>query len=208
MASKPPAERSGKLSRARIIEIAFEHFATYGYRGASLAKIAAEVGISQPGLLYHFPTKTALFMGVLKARDLHDLELVELHTEDLEDLDFLKMLDYFELVVEHNARNRNMVQLAHLIAAEAGNLEHPAREWVVERMTAFRSLCTSAIAKSVERGDIRADADPSEVATMLIAASEGLENQWLIEPSIDLAGSFKVFLAMLRRDLQAGQPPT
>ncbi len=201
MASTESAERSGKLSRARIIEIAFEHFGANGYRGASLAKIAAEVGISQPGLLHHFPNKSALFRSVLLERDTRDLEAVGMKVEKIGELDADELFEFFEGLVRHNADNRNMVQLAHLTAAEATTPDHPAHEWVVLRTTYFRELCTSALQNGIDKGQVRKDAEPRAIATMLIAASEGLENQWLVDPSVDLAGSFAEFTAMLRRDL-------
>ena len=202
MASTESAERSGKLSRARIIEIAFEHFAANGYRGASLAKIAAEVGISQPGLLHHFPNKSALFMAVLLERDTRDLDAVGMQVEKIAELDAHQLFDFLEGLVRHNAENRNMVQMAHLTAAEATGPDHPAHEWVVLRTSYFRDLCTAALQNGVDKGQVRKDADPRAVATMLIAASEGLENQWLIDPTVDLAGSFVEFTTMLRRALK------
>lgn len=201
MASTDSAERSGKLSRARITEIAFEHFAAQGYRGASLAKIAAEVGISQPGLLHHFPNKSALFMAVLFERDARDLEAAQMEPGDIEDMEFLELLSFFERIVRHNVGNRNMVQLAHLTAAEATSPDHPAHDWIVQRMRVFRELCTAALERDVASGRVRKDVDPEAIATMLIAASEGLENQWLLEPNVDLAANFVVFADMLRRDL-------
>ncbi|WP_406031935.1 TetR/AcrR family transcriptional regulator [Nocardioides sp. NBC_00163] len=201
MASTESAERSGKLSRARIIDTAFEHFGAYGYRGTSLAKIAAEVGISQPGLLHHFPNKSALFMSVLVERDTRDLEAVGMQVEKIAELDADQLFDFFEGLVRHNAENRNMVQLAHLTAAEATRADHPAHEWVVLRTSYFRDLCSAALQKGIDAGQVRKDVDPRAIATMLIAASEGLENQWLVDPSVDLAGSFADFTAMLRRDI-------
>ena len=41
-------------------------FAEQGFRGASMAAIAAEAGISEPGLLHHFATKRELLFGVLQ----------------------------------------------------------------------------------------------------------------------------------------------
>lgn len=202
MASTESAERSGKLSRARIIEIAFEHFAANGYRGASLAKIAAEVGLSQPGLLHHFPNKSALFMAVLLKRDTSDLDAVGVRVKEIGELDTDQLFDFFERLVRHNADNRNLVQLAHLTAAEATGDDHPAHEWAVRRARYLRELCAASIQRGIDNGQVRKDADPQTVATMLIAASEGLENQWLADSSVDLASNFAAFADMLRRDLK------
>ncbi|MGW5109392.1 TetR/AcrR family transcriptional regulator, partial [Nocardia sp. NPDC004123] len=54
MTTTDSAQRSGELARTKIIEVAFEHFARHGYRGSSLARIAADAEIPQSGLLHHF----------------------------------------------------------------------------------------------------------------------------------------------------------
>lgn len=45
----------------KIRNIATKHFARYGYQGASLSKIAAEVGIKKPSLYAHYDSKLSLF---------------------------------------------------------------------------------------------------------------------------------------------------
>lgn len=203
MAGTESATRSGKLSRARIIEIAFEHFASNGYRGSSLGRIAAEVGISQPGLLHHFPNKAALFHAVLAERDARSLAVASVRAEELAELPIGDLLEFFARVVRHNADNRHMVQLAHLAAAEAAGADHPAHGWVTGRVGYLREVVSACVRKGIEAGDIHPDIDPDRVAALLVAASEGLENQWLLDSSIDLVASFDAFLVMLRRELKS-----
>ena len=58
--------------RAEIVRAALEVIAERGYRGASLAAVAEKVGLTQQGLLHHFPTKEALLVAVLEERDQWD----------------------------------------------------------------------------------------------------------------------------------------
>ena len=51
--------------RAEIVRAALEVIAERGYRGASLAAVAERVGLTQQGLLHHFPTKEALLVAVM-----------------------------------------------------------------------------------------------------------------------------------------------
>jgi AcrR family transcriptional regulator len=68
---KKNGTKKGKRSREAIIDAAIPLFAQQGFRGASLASIAAAAGLTQPGLLHHFRSKEELLLGVLDRRD-HD----------------------------------------------------------------------------------------------------------------------------------------
>ena len=61
--------RTPKASRLRkeqgILAEAENHFAQFGFEGASLESIAAAIGISRHNLLYYFPNKEALYQRVL-----------------------------------------------------------------------------------------------------------------------------------------------
>ncbi|WP_051637421.1 TetR/AcrR family transcriptional regulator [Rhodococcus sp. UNC363MFTsu5.1] len=199
MATTDSAERSGRLSRARILEIALEHFAIHGYRGSSLARIAAEAGISQPGLLHHFPNKAALLMAVLAERDVQDLHATGTDPEALSEMDFAALIDFLVRIARHNVQNRDLVQLAHLTAAEATGTEHPAREWVVGRQKFLQSMIESSLRRGVEDGSVRSDVDPRLTTLVLVAAMEGLENQWLVDDEVDMVGSFVRFAEQLQR---------
>ena len=62
----------GERSKETILEAALPLFARQGYRGASLASIASAAGLTQPGLLHHFPSKEELLLGLLDWRDRDD----------------------------------------------------------------------------------------------------------------------------------------
>src|SRR5690348_15831251 len=59
----------GSEQRERILRAAIELFTAHGFRGASLDRVAAAVGISRQGVLHYFPSKTHLLLGVLDLRD-------------------------------------------------------------------------------------------------------------------------------------------
>lgn len=65
--------RTGEDTKQEILRTAASLFHTHGYRGASLADIARAVGYSKASVLYHFPTKEALLVTMLKPA-IDDLE--------------------------------------------------------------------------------------------------------------------------------------
>src|SRR5215208_6950931 len=78
---KQAAERSarGRKSdpagmRARILDAAFGLFQTQGYAATSVHEIAAGAGVTGGALHYHFPTKKALGLAVIKDRVASALE--------------------------------------------------------------------------------------------------------------------------------------
>ncbi|CEG22742.1 Biofilm operon icaADBC HTH-type negative transcriptional regulator IcaR [Planococcus massiliensis] len=48
-----------------LLETAMKHFAEEGYEGASLSKIAEEVGIKKPSIYAHYKSKDDLFLSAL-----------------------------------------------------------------------------------------------------------------------------------------------
>lgn len=52
-------------SRRRALAAAEEAFAAQGFHGASLSAIARAAGLSNPGLIHHYPTKAALYLALL-----------------------------------------------------------------------------------------------------------------------------------------------
>jgi len=57
---------SRPATRERILEAAAALFATRGFHGTSTRDIAKEVGIQQPSLFHHFPTKQSILSELLE----------------------------------------------------------------------------------------------------------------------------------------------
>lgn len=65
MPSARPRTRIQTKNRETILDAGLEVFSTHGFRGATLDQIADVAGLSKPNLLYYFPSKEAIHMGVL-----------------------------------------------------------------------------------------------------------------------------------------------
>jgi AcrR family transcriptional regulator len=59
-------QNRGKNTKKKILKVATALFSQLGYRGASVRKIAKEVGIRESALYNHFTNKEAIFLEVAK----------------------------------------------------------------------------------------------------------------------------------------------
>ncbi|WP_144712991.1 ScbR family autoregulator-binding transcription factor [Curtobacterium pusillum] len=62
--------------RALILEAAAREFERVGYAAATIAAIARAAGVSQGALYFHFPTKTALALGVIDEQNVRTFDVV------------------------------------------------------------------------------------------------------------------------------------
>ncbi len=58
--------KSGKDTKSKILDAALTLIAAYGYKGASIRKIAKAVGIRESAIYNHFPNKEAIFDALLE----------------------------------------------------------------------------------------------------------------------------------------------
>ncbi|MES9519401.1 TetR/AcrR family transcriptional regulator [Streptomyces capoamus] len=182
--------RSGER-RAEIVGAALEVIAERGYRGASLAAVAERVGLTQQGLLHHFPTKDALLVAVLQERDRWDA---------LPDSQW--RVDLLASLVEYNAMRPAIVQTFSALLGESVTEGHPARQYFTERYARVRA--TMAAVLRAEYGDrLPNGLTPERTAPLLVAVMDGLQYQWLLDPeSVDMPGAFRDFLRLLGEPAQ------
>jgi AcrR family transcriptional regulator len=174
--------------RAEIIDAALDAFAAAGYRGASLRAIAERVGISHAGLLHHFPTKEELLAAVLERRDEID------RTRVLATAVGQPMSEALSALAAHNASNPEIVRLFTTLAAEATSEDHPAHAFFVSRYEGFRHAMARGVRTMQEAGRVRAGLDPEEAAATIGAVMDGLQLQWLLDPSVDMPATLRQFL--------------
>lgn len=188
------AERT-RASREKIIKAAIEFFAQRGFHGAKMADIAKAAGLTEPGLLHHFPSKTKLLTEVLAERDRVDRERFDPYSQR-EGEDPLANL---QKLVEYNETVPGLVQLFAILVAESIEEHHPAHDFFMQRYQKVREQDINIFRKAQERGEIRTDIPVEDLAIMVFAMMDGLQIQWLLEPEkIDMARIFGQFVRLLR----------
>ncbi len=175
------------------MQAAIRLLAQRGYRGTSLAAVAAEVEMSQPGLLHHFPSKERLLLAVLEERDREDLERVA------DTLAGSGIRQALEAVVRHNQTARELVRLFTMLVGESVAEGHPAHDYFVDRYQRIRGDLVAKLRQLQADGEVREDADMEALAPLILAVMDGLQVQWLLDPRTDMAASFEAFTSLLWR---------
>jgi AcrR family transcriptional regulator len=183
----------GASSREGILSAAERQFAELGWRGVSTASIAAAAGISESGLLHHFCSKNGLLKSLLELRYAFD-ESKFLADESLEGLALFPLL---VRLVGENTRQRGSVKLTMVILAEGIRPSHPAHAYFRRRYARAREILGGHLERARHGGYLRRDVDPHGLAAVLLAAMDGLQLQWLIDPGFDMASSFELLARIL-----------
>lgn len=203
MTTTPPAaaRRAHRESApARILDAADSAFAEQGYDGTSLARVAEAVGMSQAGLLHHFPTKRALLLAVLERRDAVDSDRTGLPGR----VEGLAALDALVALMRHNAARRGLVQSFAVLSGESAAEHHAARGYFTRRYARLRRELGDALRAGVRSGQVRADADCTAIAAEVFAIMDGLQLQWLHDPDqVDMVALFERYVDRLRGELTA-----
>jgi AcrR family transcriptional regulator len=183
----------GRERREAILAAANELFAAQGFRGASLSAIAARVGLSEAGLLHHFPSKEHLLLELLELRHERDAERIDRMVAE-----HPQILDALLALCRENQRSPGLVRLFTILAAESVDADHPAHGWTVARYARLRARLVARLRDEQRAGRVAADLDPQLVAPQVLAMFDGLQLQWLLAPDdLDMSAVFADFLARL-----------
>ncbi len=180
----PPAKARGSYAkgvarRQEILDRAIEVFARRGADKTSLRAIAREVGVTHAALTHYFGSLEELLVEVYResARQVGLQHPVGPDTTPV------------EIMAESARVNREvagLVQLYSTLVAAALEEGHPAaREFATVRFADLRRSLAERVRHNQSRGRIRPDVDPDLVAALVIAASDGLQTQWLLDPLVE-----------------------
>jgi AcrR family transcriptional regulator len=191
-ARRGPYAKSAQ-TRLTILDAALEVFAQSGYRSGSLRNVAERVGMSEAGLLHHFPSKSALLAAVLEHRDDHSRELYDFYS-----VPGRQRIKNLISLAGYNATIPGVVELFTHLAAEATAADHPAHEYFVERYKVTVALLREALEDMAGRGELVPGVDPAAAAQRSIALWDGLQIQWLLDRhSLDMSVQLKASFDML-----------
>lgn len=164
----------GLAMRDEILDVALDLFSEKGYDRTSVREIARQAGLSQAGLLHHFSTKEELFLAVLRRRDDRSTDpgdRVRTHS-----------VDRLIRAVDRNTGEPGLVRLFVAMSAESVDEESRARGFFAERYEWLLKEIADDVRHHQEIGEISSTLDAEDAASLLVAAADGLQVQWLLDP--------------------------
>jgi AcrR family transcriptional regulator len=181
--------------RQQILDSAIALLAQRGVDRTSLRTIGEAIGVSHTALRHYFSSRDELLVEAYRAHEARAAAETPPTDESA-----------VGLIMEAATRNRSipgLVELYATLATDALQEQHAAaREFVRGRFQSLRADLAARIESGQRAGTIAAGIDPLDAAALVVAASDGLQLQWLLDPdAVDVGRS----LALLER-LLPGSP--
>jgi AcrR family transcriptional regulator len=177
-----PRGQDSAVVREQALRTAVDLIARQGFGATSMAQVAEGAGISPSGLAHHFPSKKALLGAVLAHRDAVDSDPMP-----PEGSTPWSAFDHLVRVAGLNMQRRQIVLLYATVTGEATTPDHPAHEWMLGHFEAVMESLTRCLRLDQEKGDVREDAPVERIARETVALMDGLQLQWLIDSTVDMA---------------------
>ena len=93
----------------------------------------------------------------------------------------------------------------NLSAAAATDPEHPAHEYFRQRYENSRRDLAADFRAMQEDGRLRTDVDAEELTSVLLAVSDGMQIQWLFDPSRDMAAHVELVARLALAQVASGR---
>lgn len=187
----------GIARRRQIIESAIASFADHGVDGTSLRTLGEEIGVSHATLRHYFASRDELLVEVYRAHE-------ESSVGDAlgAGAGAPKDVGPVEVMAASADRNRSipgLVRLYATLSTDALQQGHRASEaFIRERFAGLRDALAELIREGQASGRIASDIDATDAAALVIAASDGLQVQWLLDPdAVDVGRSLKLLARIL-----------
>lgn len=186
----------GIARRREILDRAIEVFRERGADGTSLRRIAETIGVSHGALLHYFSSREELLVAVYEhAERRRDLDRLEREGPDAFDEAAVEVMANAALA---NLEVPGLVQLySTLVATSLESEKGPAKNYFTARFEGVRGRLAKRLREDQAAGKVRDDVDPEQMAALIVAASDGLQIQWLLEPSIQLQQTLELFAVLL-----------
>lgn len=174
--------------RSTISLAALEVFSDLGYHAGTVRQIANRIGMSDAGILHHFPKKSDLLLAALEVRDKPLRERIGNFGTTPDELRSALIA-----IVREHAQLPGSIRLYCTTLADASDPHHFAHEYFRGRYERLLHLLTDTFDR-LNRTGILLPAAPRDVALATMAHLDGVQMQWLVAPEhVDLERQIGMF---------------
>ncbi|MBT1623605.1 TetR/AcrR family transcriptional regulator [Curtobacterium flaccumfaciens pv. oortii] len=179
----------GVQRRREILDQTLDVVASRGIDGTSLRAIGDAIGVSHAALKHYFSSREALLVEVLRERDA---------ASDRALGDTAGVFTRLAFVADRNVSEPALVTLyTTLLGASVESGNETAREFFAARFDEARGNLVAQLRDELAASGRHSDADLEQVASLIIAAFDGLQVQWLLDRNVDIAGTLRLLERVL-----------
>jgi AcrR family transcriptional regulator len=161
----------GRATKARIVATAADLVFKQGVAGTSIEDVRKAAGVSGSQMTHYFEDKKALIRAVVT----HQADTILATHQELGNLDSFDALDAWANLNIRTLRLRDCEGGCVLgsLAAEVVECDAQARANAEQGFERWEAVLREGLTAMRERGDLRAEADPDQLALALLAAVQG-----------------------------------
>lgn len=179
------------MRKQQIVDRALDVFHELGSDRTSLRSIADALGVTHPVLRHHFGSREQLFIEVLRQADAR--ARTQLATELSE-----SPAGFAAAMAEVSLHEPGMMALFNAMIARALERDNVhSHEYFVERYRELRAEVTALLVIGIDAGVVRDDLPLETTAALILAASDGLSSQWLLDQSVDMPAGMRLLGELL-----------
>jgi AcrR family transcriptional regulator len=191
----------GDRTRRAILTAAVNIASVEGLEGLTIGRLASELEMSKSGLFAHFGSKEELQISTVRAAAAIFGHRVVVPAEERFEPGIARlnaMLDYWLDYMEHGIFAGGCFFAAATI--EMDGRPGPVRDCVAQQMTRWTEMLAAYIRAAIERGEMREDTDPEQLAFELDALGTAVNSWWQLHQNDDV---FERGHRAIRRRLEA-----
>ncbi len=189
-------------TQGSILDAAIRYFAKYGYKGASLSKIAGEAGVSKSLIFWYFQNKESLFQSLID-RFVKSCKAKLAKTGPAGDAR-AKIEELIDIYWEFISQNLSFVRIFMNWFMQLDPSQKEKALAVHSIHNEFRQIFADFLQEGVATGLFRKNLDIPSTTLFIVSTLEGVLLQLFIHEERDLIKLEKPFFQTLKQNLMIG----
>ncbi|MFT7596482.1 MAG: AcrR family transcriptional regulator [Paracoccaceae bacterium] len=168
--------KSASDRKAEIVQTAIRLAGEHGPDRVTTQQLADAIGISQPAIFRHFPTKADIWLAV------GEMIAQRMAMQDMDSGTGDPLAELHALITRHLGQIKQTPALpAILFSRELHAENEPLRRHFETVMANRRAGFSGLIRRAQVSGQLGEDTDAEDIATLILATIQGLATRWSLE---------------------------